>query len=98
MGSPEGRQITKGRVLWEQQAGGQVRQFTTFEKVLDLGTQGQARLLELTSSWQQVQQHRQAIPQTLRALCTHDDEVRVGPQPVQEDLHGGKQAFGRQDL
>lgn len=26
------------------------------------------RLLELASSWQQVQQHRQAIPQTLRAL------------------------------
>lgn len=42
MGSPEGRQVTKGRVLWEQQARGQVRQFTTFEKVLDLGTQGQA--------------------------------------------------------
>ena len=26
------------------------------------------RLLEFTGSWQQVQQHRQAIPQALRAL------------------------------
>ena len=26
------------------------------------------RVLEFASSWQQVQQHRQAVPQTLRAL------------------------------
>lgn len=42
-------------------------------------------------------------PPTPRALPrphlrTHDDEVGVGAQPVQEDLHGGKQAFGHQHL
>ena len=26
------------------------------------------RLLEFASSWQQIKQHRQAVPQTLRAL------------------------------
>lgn len=36
------------------------------------------RLLELTSSWQQVQQHRQAIPQTLRALWRGDTFSMVG--------------------
>lgn len=31
-------------------------------------------------------------------LRTHDDEVRVGPQPVQEDLHSRKEALGHQGL
>lgn len=35
------------------------------------------RLLEFTSSGQQIQQHRQAIPQTLRAL----EERRGGYEP-----------------
>lgn len=40
--SPQGRQVPKGRVLWEQQAGGGVRQVTALKEILDLGTQGQA--------------------------------------------------------
>lgn len=31
-------------------------------------------------------------------LRTHDDEVRVGPQPVQEDLHSRKEALCHQGL
>ena len=42
MSSPEGRQAAKGHVLWEQQGRGEVRQFTTFKKIMDLGRQGQA--------------------------------------------------------
>lgn len=42
MGRPEGRQVAKCHVLWEQQARWEVRQFTTFKKLLDLRTQGQA--------------------------------------------------------
>lgn len=42
VGSPQGRQVPKGRVLWEQQAGGGVRQVTALKEILDLGTQGQA--------------------------------------------------------
>lgn len=38
------------------------------------------RLLEFTSSWQEIQQHREAVPQTLRALGR---EGRGGPQPGQ---------------
>lgn len=32
------------------------------------------RFLEFASSWQQVQQHRQAVPQTLRALERETEE------------------------
>lgn len=35
------------------------------------------RLLEFASSWQQIQQHREAVPQTLRTLGR---EGRRGPQ------------------
>lgn len=38
------------------------------------------RLLEFASRWQQIQQHREAVPQTLRAL---GKEGRRGPQPGQ---------------
>ena len=31
-------------------------------------------------------------------LRTHNDEVGVGPQPVQEDFHSREQAFSHQDL
>lgn len=31
-------------------------------------------------------------------LSTHNDEVGVGPQPVQEDLDSGKEAFGHEHL
>lgn len=31
-------------------------------------------------------------------LRTHNNEVGVGPQPVQEDFHSREQAFGHQDL
>lgn len=47
------------------------------------------RLLEFASSWQQIQQHREAVPQTLRALGR---EGRRGPQPGQ---CGGWQAQGK---
>lgn len=38
------------------------------------------RLLEFAGSWQQIQQHRQAVPQTLRALGR---EGRGSPQSGQ---------------
>lgn len=36
VGSPKGRQVAKCQVLWEQQTRGEVRQFTTCQKILDL--------------------------------------------------------------
>lgn len=48
--------------------------------VRESGKQGSARdsltrLLEFASSWQQIQQHRQAVPQTLRALEGEREEA-----------------------
>lgn len=50
------------------------------------------RLLELTSSWQQVQQHRQAIPQTLRALWRGEAFSGVGGEKSRTP--GGSRGYG----
>lgn len=51
------------------------------------------RLLEFTGSWQQVQQHRQAIPQALRALGGERDRserkvLHLGSGAMATDLEG----------
>lgn len=66
MGRPEGRQVAKGRVLWEQQARWEVRQFTAFKQLLDLSTQGQAwgekRTHEAPALWEPPVRGTQCFP------------------------------------
>ena len=60
--------------------------------------QAQAWLLKVSHRGQQVQQHRQVVPQAKQAPLMCGEETAVGTEPAQYHLDRGQQPLCREDL